>query len=116
MLLRFLVLSFLDLHRSIAFAVANGVPEQKNYPYIGNQAACQAVQPVPNLLKNITNINVFGNETQLMQLLVRNGPIVICMWSDDAFMAYKSGIYEQVATPESCTMVNHAMVLVGKKS
>lgn len=37
------------------------------------------------------------------------------MWSDDAFMAYKSGIYEQVATPASCSTVNHAMLLVGKK-
>ena len=102
------------------YAEDYGVVEEKCFPYIGKNSACNTAAGC--LRYYSTNYYYVGgfygacNAEEMMVELVKNGPIVVGFEVYNDFMSYKSGIYHHTGLEDGFNpweITNHAVLVVG---
>lgn len=103
-------------NRAMEFALNKlhgGLLRWRDYPYVGNDQKCDRTNINETVVVGATSVvNVTkGNQSELLDALNRHGPISVCIYVDDDFMLYESGIYSSTTCPTD--EVNHAVLLYG---
>lgn len=93
---------------ALKWAAVNGNAWDAEYPYKGEQGTCNKAVAVKKLTAPPTWIGKVAPFAQY-KAMVTAGPQNAGIDANEAFMAYKSGIY----TPSGCGQANHAVVAVG---
>lgn len=83
-------------------------PSSADYPYTsftysttntGYSTCNNAIRKYPLNYTSTYQVNVFGKEETLKQLVVNYGPVAIGMWASSAFMSYRGGIFSDPLCP-----------------
>lgn len=103
-------------NRAMEFALnklRGGLLQWRDYPYIGNDQECNRTNINRTVVVGATTVvNVTkGNQTELLSALNKYGPLSVCIYVDDDFMLYQSGVYSSTSCPTE--EVNHAVLLYG---
>lgn len=90
-----------------------GLEQWRTYPYVGQDQKCNltAINSTINVNGSKVNVVKKGNQTDLLNALYTYGPLSVCIYVDDDFMLYKSGIYSSKTCPTNTT--NHCVLLYG---
>ena len=91
-----------------------GAVLEQDFPYQARDLSCSGPYPHIYLLKNwdyVKNSNSVPSIDSIKQAIYNNGPISAAIHVDNAFRAYKSGIFNS----NDPSTVNHAITLVGWK-
>ncbi|CAF3825991.1 unnamed protein product [Rotaria sp. Silwood1] len=86
-----------------------------SYPYIGKQDSCRTDGINEIDLGQVEYVDIpVGDEKQMAEALIKNGPIFIGLDADsELFMFYQSGILKIDSCPNGRYDMDHAMVVVG---
>ncbi|RLF39739.1 MAG: hypothetical protein DRN21_03195, partial [Thermoplasmata archaeon] len=88
-----------------------GAADEACHPYAATPQTCQNCP----ILKNVDNWRIItGSDgesqiTTIKNAILNYGPVYSTIYTNDAFMAYDSGVYEYWGTEET----NHAIVIIG---
>ncbi|KAG5674243.1 hypothetical protein PVAND_004223 [Polypedilum vanderplanki] len=95
----------------------NNAPSVQSYPYKAAQTpACLSSLFMPTISLGITDVienDLNGNETALQALVANEGSVGVAVDATHYFQLYSSGVLDDKTADNTCTSVNHAVVLVG---
>ncbi|XP_070493949.1 cathepsin K-like [Chironomus tepperi] len=91
----------------------NGVPSADAYPYYGYQMKCRNVPKIPVNLKAVIQDYTNGDEVKMKDIVANSGPIVVAFHVTSYFQLYSDGIFYDPTCNTKCSVVNHAIVIVG---
>jgi len=92
---------------ALKYVMANGIVEEKSYPYKGVKGKCRIPATAPKY--KITSFSACNSCTMdQWWALFQQGPIAIAVDANQ-FQFYKSGIY----TFQNCGEINHAIIAIG---
>lgn len=99
---------------TVDYILSNRITLADYYPYVEKQAAtCRSVDYfAPNITKQAFYYP-HANETLLKKIVSRDGPAVVVISVNEAFVAYKSGIMN-TGFQSGCNGLKHAVVVVGQ--
>ncbi|CAN6382016.1 unnamed protein product [Urochloa humidicola] len=108
------------MDRAFKWVIQNGgITTAAAYPYTGIAGKCQAGKPAAVKLRDYKKLPI-GNETAIMEAVVKQPVAVSFDYSDPCFQHYIGGVYDAgcaisgVYTKGTCkTAQNHALAIVG---
>jgi hypothetical protein len=93
---------------SFDYIKKHGIANEKTYPYVAQKQPCaynKSLSDIPdNLISEIHNVPVNGNETLMKNIVAAVGPVSIAMCTDLSFQFYRGGFFDD---ENCCTDLDH---------
>lgn len=95
---------------ALQFVKKNGIHLESNYPYTGKQNDCANVTVPPINIYFQNAYVVIGDDDELKEKILKQGPLAVSVYASSQWMFYKSGVwYHNECSSES----NHCLLLIG---